>query len=73
MVEEHLYWGLAVHRWVHDEAKYLDNFRSLLGPGVPAFVVRKVRGQVGKMVNNQARSAGLGRHSRKELEEMCCR
>ena len=73
MVEEHLYWGLAVYRWVHDGGRYLENFKSLLGPGVPAWVVRKVRAQVGKMVMGQARSAGLGRHSREELEEMCCR
>ena len=36
-------------------------------------MTRKVRGQVGKMIIAQARSAGLGRHSREELEEICCR
>jgi hypothetical protein len=72
MIEEHFYWGVAVHRWVHDEGQYLENFKSIFGP-VPAFLKSRIMKQVGQMVGGQARSAGLGRHSRLELEQMCCK
>jgi len=72
MIEEHFYWGVAVHRWAHDEGEYLSNFKSLMGP-VPAFIEKRIKKQVGHMIEEQARSAGLGRHSREELEAMCCR
>eukprot|EP00092_Neocalanus_flemingeri_P041832 GFUD01045563.1.p1 GENE.GFUD01045563.1~~GFUD01045563.1.p1 ORF type:complete len:289 (+),score=100.67 GFUD01045563.1:119-985(+) len=72
MIEEHLYWGVAVHRWVHDGGEFLENFNSIFGP-VPAFIQKRILKQVGQMVNGQARSAGLGRHSRLEMEQMCCK
>ena len=72
MIEEHFYWGVAVHRWAHDEGEYLSNFKSLMGP-VPAFIEKRIKKQVGHMIEGQARCAGLGRHSRQELEDMCCR
>lgn len=72
MIEEHLYWGVAVYRWVHDEGKFLENFNSIFGP-IPAFLVRRIRKSVGPKILGQARSAGMGRHSRLEMEQMCCK
>jgi len=72
MIEDHLYWGLAVHRWVHDAGEYLDNFKSIFGP-VPGFLVKRIRKQVGQTVGDQAKSAGVGRHTRMEIEKMCCK
>ena len=72
MIEEHFYWGVAVHRWAHDGGQYLENFKSLFG-SIPAFIERKIKKQVGYKIEEQARSAGIGRHSRLDLEKMCCR
>lgn len=72
MIEDHFYWGVAVYRWVHDNGKYLANFKSIFGP-LPGFLLKRIRKKVGQLVGTQANSAGLGRHSREDLEEMCCK
>lgn len=72
MIEEHFYWGVAVHRWAHDGGQYLENFKSIFG-SIPAFIEKKIKKQVGYKIEEQARSAGIGRHSRLDLEQMCCR
>ena len=68
MLEERVYWGIALDRWVYQEGKYLTNlapFGSFPGPLVN-FIIKSV----GKNFRKAAFYQGIGRHSKEEVEEM---
>ena len=68
MLEERVYWGMALDRWVYQEGKHLANlpfFESLPDPLVN-FIIKSY----GRNFKKAAFYQGMGRHSQQEVEEM---
>uniref|UniRef100_A0A8W8L0C6 Metaxin glutathione S-transferase domain-containing protein n=1 Tax=Magallana gigas TaxID=29159 RepID=A0A8W8L0C6_MAGGI len=64
MVDEHLYWTLALQRWVFDPKNGIDSGRKRLG--VPWLVFLLVRNNIKK----QTYAQGVGRHTEKEVMQV---
>ncbi len=71
-MEEHFYWCIALERWVYDRSDYLTRV-------LPPFNVFNLPKSIDwwifinftrKMVKDQGHGAGLGRHTRSEVEKM---
>jgi glutathione S-transferase len=71
MCDDHLYWAVLDNRWMVD-ANFDKGPRTFFA-AIPAplrpFVVRMVRRQV----RNALRGHGMGRHSRREIEQLAAR
>lgn len=67
VLEDHFYFLHAMDRWVHDEGRVgLTHFGKV--PSVPAWVVRYQLKRMGrKLIGEQCRGQGLGRHTRDEI------
>lgn len=64
MVDEHLYWTLALQRWVFDPKNGINSGRKRLG--VPWLVFLLVRNNIKK----QTYAQGVGRHTEKEVMQV---
>uniref|UniRef100_A0A0L8FH13 GST N-terminal domain-containing protein n=2 Tax=Octopus bimaculoides TaxID=37653 RepID=A0A0L8FH13_OCTBM len=62
MIEENLYWALALSRWVYS---YSDPTLRTVIPA-PRFIVWRIR----RMVKKQAYCQGMGRHTPSEVEHI---
>ena len=71
LIEEHFYWTLALDRWVYNEGKGCVKFFGKLPESVPTFLWPIIFKLIGKyLVSKQAYNAGIGRHTREEVEKM---
>ncbi len=72
MLEEHFYWCLALERWVYLEARDVPKVFAPYFPWwVPKRVVAYIYTKMGRdVILEQAKGAGMGRHSREEVEAM---
>lgn len=72
MIEEHFYWCLAMERWVYCEGRDAAQIFPPLFPSFfPQALVRYLCKTMGAgLVGKQARAAGIGRHSKEEVEKL---
>ncbi len=72
MIEEHFYWCLALERWVYLEGRENIKFFPPFFPAwFPDWLVNRMFKWMGRnLILKQACGAGIGRHSRPEVEEM---
>jgi len=65
MVEEHLIWPVALHRWVWDETNAIGRVSNW--PSFPPFTI--IRWYVGRMINKRAAGQGIGQHPKETIME----
>lgn len=74
LIEDHLYFVLALDRWSYEEGKYLPEFAPLTLPVslplIKDYLINKSIKSVKTMVEQQAHGHGIGRHTREEVEAM---
>ncbi len=72
MIEDHFYWCLVLDRWVYGEGQ---DAAAVFPPIFPAYLPKAITRYLYKRAGattmyNQAHGAGIGRHSRQEVEGM---
>ena len=68
MVEERVYWGLVMDRWVHEEGKHVPDIMSF--GNLPRPMVNYIIKSISKDAKKATFYQGLGRHSKEEIQGM---